>query len=143
MISHIGPTLCKWVKTSEFSSLNPGMALDEGMPSSTNEFRLSYSELIRTSTIFAILGQSGHGSQFLDNTAGEKLMRLLNIIYKHRDSEFAKKLAGNPKFCVANITMLRGGFQDNVVRIFQKILKNSNYKLAVLVLSKIFISFEW
>ena len=95
-----------------------GFGLDEGVVSPTDEFLMFYAEQIKTAAEFTVRGQAGHGSQFLENTAGEKVSRLLAEIYAHRAEEFKKSkgtTTDQKNVGVANLTMMRGGLQDNVV----------------------------
>ena len=48
-------------------------------------------------------GQPGHGSQFLENTAGEKLSKVLDLFYKFRDSE-EEKLKDNSSLKLGDVT---------------------------------------
>ena len=92
------------------------MGLDEGMPSATDEFRVFYTERIKTSATFSVRGTTGHGSQFLESTAGEKVARLLSAVYSHRDRQLqTMRETGNENVGVANLTIINGGLQGNVV----------------------------
>lgn len=112
-----GPIFGTFVLTPEFRSLHGAFALDEGIASPSDTYRVFYAEKHKVSTRFTITGTSGHGSQFLMNTAGEKLRRLLDIAYDFRESEEKKLREGIPfgQVIVTNLTMLRGGVQNNVV----------------------------
>ena len=52
-----------------------------------------------------IEGQPGHGSQFLKNTAGEKLTKILQKFYEFRDSE-EEKLKTNPNLRIGDVTTI-------------------------------------
>ena len=55
------------------------------------------------SVIFTIPGKPGHGSLLLENTAGEKLQKLLNKFYEFRDSQL-KKLNDNSELSIGDVT---------------------------------------
>lgn len=48
-------------------------------------------------------GQPGHGSQFLPNTAGEKLQSILNSFFNFRKAE-EQKLKDNPSLSLGDVT---------------------------------------
>lgn len=48
-------------------------------------------------------GHPGHGSLLLDNTAGEKVRKLLDRFYEFREQE-QKKLRDNPSFTIGDVT---------------------------------------
>jgi aminoacylase len=79
-------------------------------------YRAFYAERSKTSTRFTIRGRSGHGSQFLEDTVGEKLRRLLDTVYDMREAERQRRDGPNDGHLTAiNLTMLQGGVQNNVV----------------------------
>lgn len=64
-------------------------------------------------------GQAGHGSLMQENTAGEKVQFMLNKFMDFRKQEM-NKLKNNPALGMGdvtaiNLTMLRGGLQNNIV----------------------------
>lgn len=68
---------------------------------------------------FRITGTAGHGSRLLENTAGEKLQRLLAKYVEFRNQEL-QKLNGIGQLTIGdvttvNLTVLNGGQQLNVV----------------------------
>lgn len=68
---------------------------------------------------FNCSGTPGHGSLLHKNTAGEKVRYIINKFMEFREHE-VKRLENNPEFSVGdvttvNLTILRGGVQDNVV----------------------------
>lgn len=68
---------------------------------------------------FICTGTTGHGSLLHENTAGEKLRRILDCIMNYR-TEQAEKLKNNPEMTIGdvttvNLTILSGGLQSNVV----------------------------
>lgn len=114
-----GPTLCQFVHSPEFASLRVAFALDESCASPSPRYILHYSEKYIASTRFHVEGHTGHASRFLDDTAGEKLARLLTEVYSLRARELAKVRSGIPdgECTSANLTIIAGGQQQNVVRL--------------------------
>uniref|UniRef100_A0A8D8B7T8 N-acyl-aliphatic-L-amino acid amidohydrolase n=2 Tax=Culex pipiens TaxID=7175 RepID=A0A8D8B7T8_CULPI len=108
-----------FVTTDHFKTLNCGFAIDEGLASENEVFKLFYGERLRRKVFFYISGTPGHGSLLLEGTAGEKARKLLDRLYDFRSSE-AKKLEDNPELTIGdttivNLTMMEGGVQSNVV----------------------------
>ncbi|KAF2350463.1 N-acyl-L-amino-acid amidohydrolase [Trinorchestia longiramus] len=109
----------EFVKMPEFRDLNVGFALDEGYANPTENFSLFYGERTVWWVLVKCAGQPGHGSQFLTNTAGEKLQKVVNNFLNFR-TEQQQKLEQNPDLQLGdvnscNLTMLKGGVQFNVV----------------------------
>lgn len=50
-------------------------------------------------------GQAGHGSLLLDNTAGEKVSRLLDRVFEFRKGE-KQKLEDNPQLMMGDVTAI-------------------------------------
>nr|CAD2137238.1 unnamed protein product [Meloidogyne enterolobii] len=72
----------KFVETDCFKQLNVGFVLDEGLASENDVYRLFYAE--RCVWWFKIIcpGSPGHGSRFIENSAGPKLVRENTKKYK-------------------------------------------------------------
>ncbi|KAF2364875.1 N-acyl-L-amino-acid amidohydrolase [Trinorchestia longiramus] len=107
------------VKMKEFKDLKIGFALDEGYANPSEEFYLFYGERTVWRFFVRCSGQPGHGSQFLSNTAGEKLNKVITSFLAFR-SEQENLLKSNPDLQLGdvttlNLTMLDGGVQFNVV----------------------------
>ncbi|KAF2893961.1 hypothetical protein ILUMI_12211 [Ignelater luminosus] len=108
-----------FVKSKEFEELNVGFALDEGAPNSVDAYRLFYGERNRWAIRIHCPGQTGHGSLLLDNTAGEKVRKILDKFYDLREQE-KKKLDDDPSLntgdvSTINLTVIEGGVQNNVI----------------------------
>uniref|UniRef100_A0A8C9W9Z1 N-acyl-aliphatic-L-amino acid amidohydrolase n=1 Tax=Scleropages formosus TaxID=113540 RepID=A0A8C9W9Z1_SCLFO len=89
-----------FVKHPEFTKLNIGFALDEGIT-------------------VKCPGDPGHGSRFVENTAAEKLRRVINAFLDFRESE-RKRLNTGECFTLGdvttvNMTKVNGGVAYNVV----------------------------
>lgn len=108
----------KFVKTDEFKSLNVGFAMDEGMTSLTQEYKLFYGEKCSWKVRVKCFGNAGHGSLLLDNTAGEKLRVILDRFLDFRTEQ--KDRLSNPNINMGdvtsvNLTQIEGGVQSNVI----------------------------
>ncbi|KAB0792729.1 hypothetical protein PPYR_14688 [Photinus pyralis] len=109
----------EFVKTPEFKRLNVGFALDEGMASPSDEFVLFHGERCIWYIIVHCMGQPGHGSLLLKNTAGQKLQYLLNKVYEFRAQQ-EKRLESDSSLTIGdvmsiNVTQIQGGVQPNVI----------------------------
>lgn len=93
-----------FTQTNYFKSLKIGFALDEGSASINDEFSLTYGER----TLFRIWihcnGTTGHASLLPNNTAGEKLLLILEKFTKFRNAEQEK--LKNPKIRIGNVTSI-------------------------------------
>lgn len=108
-----------YVKMPEFKALNVGFALDEGYANPTEKFSLFYGERTVWWVLVRCPGQPGHGSQFLSNTAGEKLQKVIDSFLTFRKQQ-EDRLKQDPNLQLGdvtsvNLTMLEGGVQFNVV----------------------------
>ena len=68
---------------------------------------------------FDILGNPGHGSRFIENTAAEKVQYLINKLLGYREEQ-KKKFEADPNSTLGdvttvNLTTMSGGVQQNVV----------------------------
>ena len=69
--------------------------------------------------LHTLVGNPGHGSRFIENTAAEKAQYLMNQILGYRQKQ-KKLLEANPDLTLGdvttvNMTMISGGVQMNVV----------------------------
>uniref|UniRef100_A0A0N5C2W2 N-acyl-aliphatic-L-amino acid amidohydrolase n=1 Tax=Strongyloides papillosus TaxID=174720 RepID=A0A0N5C2W2_STREA len=107
----------KFVKTEEFKKLNIGFALDEGLATEDETFKVYYGERCPWWLKFICHGSPGHGSRFIEDTAGEKFQFILNKALEFRKSE-KEKLESNPTYNLGdvstlNVTIINGGVQPN------------------------------
>ncbi|XP_062923825.1 aminoacylase-1B-like [Mobula hypostoma] len=109
----------KLIKREEFRALNIGFALDEGLANPGDAFTAFYGERNLWWVTVRCPGSPGHGSRFIENTAGEKLRRVLNSFLDFREKE-KKRL--NQSACLTlgdvttiNLTSLNGGVAFNIV----------------------------
>ncbi|XP_071529982.1 aminoacylase-1-like isoform X2 [Panulirus ornatus] len=111
--------MAQFVKTEVFKKLKVGFALDEGYANPTEKFTVFYGERAPWWVFVRCPGQPGHGSQFISNSAGEKLRKVINSFLNFRDQE-QQKLKEHQDLHLGdvitlNLTMLQGGVQFNVV----------------------------
>uniref|UniRef100_A0A5S6QW05 N-acyl-aliphatic-L-amino acid amidohydrolase n=1 Tax=Trichuris muris TaxID=70415 RepID=A0A5S6QW05_TRIMR len=108
-----------FVEMEQFRRLNVGICLDEGLASEDDIYRIYYAE--RSVWWFTVIatGNTGHGSQFIENTAAEKLHHVIGRFLELRKQEKAKLMTNKmltigDVICV-NLTILTGGVQQNVI----------------------------
>ncbi|UMM29972.1 hypothetical protein L5515_012060 [Caenorhabditis briggsae] len=105
--------------TEEFKKLNIDFALDEGIACDDDVYKVFYAERIPWWVKVTLPGNPGHGSKFIEQTAVEKLHKLIASVDEFRNEQKAL-LAGNPELTVgdvttSNVTIINGGVQVNVV----------------------------
>ncbi|ELV10388.1 Aminoacylase-1A [Tupaia chinensis] len=108
-----------FVQRPEFQALRAGFALDEGLANPTDAFTVFYSERSPWWVRFTSTGKPGHGSRFIEDTAAEKLLRVVNSVLAFREKE-RQRLLSNPHLkegavTSVNLTKLEGGVAFNVV----------------------------
>ncbi|KAI8929045.1 hypothetical protein BC831DRAFT_32639 [Entophlyctis helioformis] len=113
-----------WVKTEDFRSLNIGFALDEGLANNDDCYKVYYGERAPWWMRVTTSGGAGHGSQFIEPLATERLVKVLNKFLAFRDSEkqrlaVCRNEAGRKltlgDVTTTNITLLDAGVQFNVI----------------------------
>ncbi|XP_071960681.1 aminoacylase-1-like [Antedon mediterranea] len=112
-----------FMKLDDFKELNLGFALDEGLANPTDAFTVFYGERNPWWINVICTGKVGHGSRFIENTAAEKLQKVLNSFLGFREEEKARlESVKTPKTCktlgdvtTVNLTVLEGGEACNVV----------------------------
>ncbi|CAH1769128.1 13986_t:CDS:2, partial [Entrophospora sp. SA101] len=105
----------KFVNSDDFKSLNVGFALDEGISSPNNNLRLFFGERAPWWITVTSRGNTGHGSQFIENTATYKLEQQLRFSV-HADGR--KYTLGD--VTSVNLTLLEAGVQHNVIPLEAK-----------------------
>jgi len=108
-----------FVETPEFKKLNLGLALDEGVASETDVYKIYYAERAKWHLKVTCVGNPGHGSKFIENTAAEKFQKVVNKFLAFREEQ-KRILQSNPKLTLGdvttvNLTIVKGGVQVNVV----------------------------
>ena len=111
--------MSKFVVSEEFRKMNLGLALDEGLASPDDTIPVYYGERNVFWVKFIVPGNPGHGSRFIEGTAGEKVQKLINKVLGYRET-MKKHFEANPKLTLGdvttvNLTMMSGGVQMNVV----------------------------
>lgn len=109
----------KYVVSKEFKELNIGFALDEGLASEENAIPLFYGERNVFWVQFKCHGNPGHGSRFIENTAGGKAHHLMNKLLGFREEQKkiyeADESLNLGDVTTVNLTYMSGGVQMNVV----------------------------
>uniref|UniRef100_UPI000EF455AA aminoacylase-1 n=1 Tax=Ciona intestinalis TaxID=7719 RepID=UPI000EF455AA len=112
--------MAEFMKTDDFKSINLGLALDEGLAHTGNKYSVFYGERSPWWIRVKCKGNPGHGSQFIENNAGEKIRRMINFLLDFREKEKLK--LKNAESCImlgdvttVNLTQLEGGLAYNIV----------------------------
>ncbi|CAA92447.1 N-acyl-aliphatic-L-amino acid amidohydrolase [Caenorhabditis elegans] len=108
-----------FVETNEFKKLNIGFSLDEGHASENGVYLTFYAERVTWWLKVTAPGNPGHGSQFMENTAMEKIERFLASARAFRNEQ-KELLEKNPTWALGDVTtlnvnILKGGVQFNVI----------------------------
>ncbi|KAJ1880277.1 adenylate cyclase, partial [Kickxella alabastrina] len=115
--------MAKFVESAEFRQLNAGFALDEGMANPHEALRVFYGERAPCWIRFVARGNTGHGSQLIEDTAVEKLLPVIEHMMAFRSEQlqvFRRPRAdGSPctlgDVTSTNLTLLQSGVQHNIV----------------------------
>lgn len=115
-----GKGMAAFVKTSEFASLNIGVELDEGGAYPLDLFPVFYGERTMWQIKITLKGNTGHGLFFIENTAAEKLQKVINRFLEVREKEkerldLSKGVLSLGDVTTINLTMIEGGLQRNVI----------------------------
>ncbi|KAE8008264.1 hypothetical protein FH972_004793 [Carpinus fangiana] len=84
----------KFVDSDVFKSLNVGILLDEGLASTSENYRAFYAERGPWWLVIKATGQPGHGSRLYDNTAMENLLKSIESVRRFRASQLDLVKAG-------------------------------------------------
>ncbi|XP_019854695.1 PREDICTED: aminoacylase-1A-like [Amphimedon queenslandica] len=108
-----------FLKMETFKMLNVGFALDEGLANPTEAFTVFYAERTILWLKVTCFGCPGHASRFVEETAAEKLIKVMNKFMDFRKNE-EKRLKEDSSLKLGhvntiNITVLSGGVQPNVI----------------------------
>nr|CAB3219979.1 aminoacylase-1 [Phallusia mammillata] len=108
-----------FVKTKEFADMNVGFALDEGLAHPENKYSVFYGERGLWWIRIKCEGNPGHGSRFIENTAAEKMRKIVNKMLDFREKEKLRLEANNTcllgDVTTVNLTKLEGGLAYNIV----------------------------
>ncbi|PAV72942.1 hypothetical protein WR25_09792 isoform B [Diploscapter pachys] len=105
--------------TEEFRKLNIGFALDEGLASENDTYKVFYGERVPWWLKVTCGGNPGHGSKFIENTAAEKMQKVINSALAFREEQ-RQLLTNHSDWTLGDVTTLNlnqahGGVQINVV----------------------------
>ncbi|XVF44679.1 hypothetical protein PTKIN_Ptkin02bG0143500 [Pterospermum kingtungense] len=75
-------------------SMNVDIVLDEGLPSTNDNYRLFYAERTPWWMVIKATGAPGHGAKLYDNSAMENLLKSIESIRRFRASQFDLVKAG-------------------------------------------------
>merc|ERR1712071_45256 len=73
--------------TEDFTRLNIGMGIDEGLASETEVCPVYHGERNQMWLKFTFMGNPGHGSRFIEGTAYERMLKFLNSVQSYRHVE--------------------------------------------------------
>ncbi|KAI9598111.1 aminoacylase-1A-like protein [Syncephalis fuscata] len=107
-----------FIESGGFAELNPGFCLDEGLANPENAYKLYYAERVTWWITVTGHGNTGHGSQFIQNTVGPKVVNFINDLLKFRDEQEAVMVSKKLRLgdvTTVNLTSLKSGVQANVV----------------------------
>ncbi|KAI0242757.1 Aminoacylase-1 [Lamellibrachia satsuma] len=91
------------INMPEFKNLNVAFALDEGLASPTDAFTVFYGERSAWWVQISCPGKPGHGSRFIEDSAAEKLRRIINTLLQFREQQ-EDKLKKDPKLRLGDVT---------------------------------------
>ncbi|CAK8688961.1 unnamed protein product [Clavelina lepadiformis] len=107
-----------FLQSQEFKALNVGLALDEGLASPDDDYVAYYGERSPWWARVKCEGNPGHGSRFIENTAAEKLRKVINSFLDYRESQkLLMESTCQPlgDVTTVNLTRLEGGIANNIV----------------------------
>ncbi|KAI3654393.1 hypothetical protein MP228_001112 [Amoeboaphelidium protococcarum] len=118
-----------FIQSDLFKQLNVAFALDEGLAcDKPDTFKLYYGERAPWWIKVYATGSVGHGSQFISNTAAEKVHQFIGKVMAFRDAEQMRLKVGRKvddagreqrlklgDVTTVNVTLMNGGVQYNVV----------------------------
>lgn len=89
-----GDGMKKFIEQDDFKKLNVAMALDEGLASPNEVYTVFYGERAAWWVQIYATGNTGHGSRFIENSAVEKLMTIVNKLLQFRKEQFEELQKG-------------------------------------------------
>lgn len=129
-----GGGMRRLMSSSFFRGLKIGIALDEGLASESDRLSVFYGERLPWWVKIEATGNTGHGSRFIESTAVEQLVGVVNKALEFRkDQRDLLYGAGKHAGCAhavakslgdvtsLNVTMLRSGVQSNGVDVLNVI----------------------
>ncbi|CAG8593399.1 4524_t:CDS:2 [Ambispora leptoticha] len=112
--------MAKFVKSQDFRDLNVGFALDEGLANPSDALKVFYGERAPWWIIVTTRGNTGHGSQFIRDTANRIINRFLEFRASQERQLEINVHADGRKYSLGdvssvNLTILQAGVQHNVI----------------------------
>ncbi|XP_013187083.2 uncharacterized protein LOC106132269 [Amyelois transitella] len=108
-----------FINTTEFSTLNVGFALDEGLSTSDGNYVATYQDRRPWILKYTVYGEGGHGILMPEGSAMEKAQSLINVIMKFRDEQrrimYTKEPLDYGAYNSININVINGGSVANVI----------------------------
>ncbi|KAI8055333.1 aminoacylase-1A-like protein [Syncephalis plumigaleata] len=107
-----------FIKSGGLAELNPGFCLDEGLANPEDAYKLYYAERVTWWIYVTAHGNTGHGSQFIKDTAAPKVVNFINAMLKYREEQESvmnSKGLRLGEVTSINLTSLKSGVQLNVV----------------------------
>lgn len=106
-------------KSFRFSTLSAVSGVSKSLTDRILHHQVALLLLFHLGVTFKISGTAGHGSLLLPNTAGEKLLYILEKMMGLRKQQ-VQRLENNPELTIGdvttiNLTRIGGGVQSNVV----------------------------
>ena len=95
--------MAPFTRSAAFRALRPGLLLDEGLAHADNKFVVYHGERTGLWTRFTAEGPVGHGSKMLQDTAMERMSRVIVHLSRMRD-ECKKKMEENPSLGPGDVT---------------------------------------
>ncbi|ORZ29745.1 hypothetical protein BCR44DRAFT_61677 [Catenaria anguillulae PL171] len=115
----------KFIETSAWKELRPALVLDEGLGNDEDKYKVYHGERAPWWIEVTASGETGHGSQFIPDTAGPKLNKAIARLLAFRDQQEhlfktgTHAATGKPytlgDVTTLNLTLLSGGVQHNVL----------------------------
>ena len=101
-----------FIESSLFRSMNIEVVLDEGLANPGDAFSLFYGERAINYVRIIVRGATGHGSRFVENSAVEKITKILSNIYSFRSEQQSDMRCNCKKLgdvLTVNVTGLKAG----------------------------------
>ncbi|CAN1847408.1 Acy1 [Linum perenne] len=83
-----------FAQSDDFTTLNVGVVLDEGLASPADNYRVFYAERSAWWLVIKATGAPGHGAKLYDNSAVENLFKSIEAVSRFRASQFDMLKAG-------------------------------------------------
>jgi len=102
----------KFVDSPEYSKLNVGVNLDEGLACEEGFYRVFFGERSVWKLVITAVGEPGHGAKMYDGSAMENLRESLSAVHEYREKEFRmlkEGLKAEGDVVAINTVFLRAG----------------------------------